>query len=195
MSGFSIMRLLFIVFQLTGFCMHMLAQSPGVFLKNYTPSSGSSIFNTLLPLEDGGFLLAGSCPDSLGFTDALIVRTDASGNAIWSKKYGKKGFSEEIREARKHPNGGFALTGFLERRVGQFQNIMEDMLLIRLGSNGEMLWTKSVGDDDDDEQANALKVDASGYFLWEEHFLIRQATWRPAFSGSIVQEITFRIIW
>lgn len=143
----------------------IFAQSSGPFVKKFQPVSGSSIFHTLLPLTDGGFLLAGSCPDSAGTADALVIRTDASGDAVWTRKYGKSGFNEEILAAKAHPDGGYALSGYLERRVGPFQNQREDMLLIRLDANGEIQWTKSVGDDDDDERAFALKVDAGGYFL------------------------------
>ena len=146
-------------------CYALFAQGSGPFVKNFQQASGSSKFNALLPLTDGGFLLAGTCPDSAGTTDALILRTDASGNSIWSKKYGKKGFNEEILAAKVHPSSGFALSGFLERRVGPNQNIREDMLLLLLDANGEIQLAKSIGDDNDDERASALKVDAGGFFL------------------------------
>ncbi|MFM7726276.1 MAG: hypothetical protein ACKO7B_06220, partial [Flavobacteriales bacterium] len=68
----------------------------------------------MLALDDGGFLLAGAGPDSAAFySDGLIVRTDADGNALWTKRYGKKGFNEKFLAVQKHPNGGFALSGIL----------------------------------------------------------------------------------
>lgn len=147
------------------------AQGSGTFVKTYLPDTGSSYFSTLLPLPDGGFLMAGTCSDSVaGFSDALVVRTDASGETIWSTRYGKQGFNEEILSAQLHPDGGFVLCGFLERIVGPFQNLRSDMLLVRMDDNGEILWTKSVGDDDDDERADAIKVNSDGYFLMGRTF-------------------------
>jgi len=72
-------------------------------------SSGSS----LLVLDDG-FLLAGQIVDTLGDgtlqSDAFIVRTDAAGEEIWSKRLGGDG-NETVYHVVKRSTGGYVLAG------------------------------------------------------------------------------------
>jgi len=84
---------------------------------------------TVLQTQDGGILLCGSTMSyGEGDQDIYLVKTDASGNELWSQTYGGNGI-DFCRSAVETSDGGIALAGC----TTSFGNGDYDFWLIRLG--------------------------------------------------------------
>lgn len=95
---------------------------------------------------DGGFIISGfhdALPVSvIGNTYALLIKTDASGNIQWNKKYQIAVRDFNTGEAfpcvvRQTSDGGYALTG---TTMGSHQ---ADVYVLRTDADGNLLWAKS----------------------------------------------------
>jgi len=96
--------------------------------------------------DDGGFALLGTTwePDQAE-GDFLLVRTDASGDTLWTRTYGDADYEigTGIIETRDH---GFALCGL----TCSFGAGRWDGWLVRTDSLGDTLWTQTFGGRGDD---------------------------------------------
>ena len=96
--------------------------------------------NAVKQTPDGGYIVAGR---TVSFGDggiqAYLVKTNATGETIWSKDYGDRG-SEEALSIQVTHDGGFVFTGFSNSINGK-----GDVYLVRTDSNGDTLWTKVYG--------------------------------------------------
>ncbi|MEJ2613540.1 MAG: T9SS type A sorting domain-containing protein [Ignavibacteriaceae bacterium] len=85
--------------------------------------------------SDNGFILAGrtrSFGTSNNYYDLWLIKTDFSGDTVWTKTYGGTGndFAETVQQTL---DGGFIIAG----RLG-------DASIIKTNSSGDTLWTKSI---------------------------------------------------
>ena len=103
--------------------------------------SGSDWAYGLVLTGDGGFALAGSTNSfGAGGNDMWLVRTDASGIAMWNHTYGGSG-SDAAYGLVLTGDGGFALAG----PTGSFGAGSNDIWLVRTDSAGTMSWSKTFG--------------------------------------------------
>jgi hypothetical protein len=83
---------------------------------------------------DGGFIVAGStkAPDR-GPGKPYLIRTDSLGNREWSGIYGDDGEFNSVQRTR---DGSYIACGSSGKQL----------LLVRVGTGGETLWSRSFGD-------------------------------------------------
>ena len=101
---------------------------------------------SLIQTSDGGFAVTGYT-DGLGAgsEDIILSRFDASGNHLWTKTLG--GDSSEIGYSVVQTlDGGFAVAG----HTNSFGAGDYDIIVCRLDSLGNHLWTKTLGGTDHD---------------------------------------------
>ncbi len=93
-----------------------------------------------------GFVVAGYTTQSPATReDALLVRTNLSGDTLWTKTFGGEG--EDYGWAvRQTGDGGFIIAGYSD----SFGNGGNDVYLIRTDSEGTTLWTKTFGGEGDE---------------------------------------------
>lgn len=121
---------------------------------------------------------------SNGSYDIFILKLDSSGNFIWAKSMGSssedRGYSLNIND-----NGDVVVTGIFQETVDFDPSTtstfnltsfgMGDIFILKLNTNGEMLWTKQVGGNSSD-QALSICLDSSeniyltGFFLGTTDF-------------------------
>ncbi|MFQ5906442.1 MAG: FlgD immunoglobulin-like domain containing protein, partial [bacterium] len=91
--------------------------------------------HSVLQMTDGGYLVAGyTCPSGQGNADIYLVRTDSSGNTLWSTTYG--GLSEDCGWfVQQTPDGGFVIAGQTGRQL----------CLIKTTALGDTSWTRKYG--------------------------------------------------
>ena len=109
---------------------------------------------------DGGFVLTGfnSSVNSSHSKDVLLMKTNASGDEVWSRYYG--GPMDDIgRCVRQTADGGYIITGMTEVSPQVF-----DPFLIRTDSSGNFLWQRSY-DFGDDDRGHAVWQTADGGFI------------------------------
>ena len=151
---------------------------------------GSSVFQT----DDGGYVIIGSTESyGAGGSDFWIVKTDASGDSLWSKTYGGS-YHEIAFEAQATSDGGYIIAGYT-----QLQGFLNsDVWLVKLFSNGEVDWTQTYGGDQDDLAYSVNETADAGYILsgttrsfgsgYDDVYLIKtdmygDSIWTKTFGG------------
>jgi len=89
---------------------------------------------------DGGFAVAGQTySEGAGDRDAWVVRTDASGNELWSQTFGGPQ-SDVAHFVARTADGGFLVTGY----TTSFAENLDDPYLIKLDDEGRVEWTRVI---------------------------------------------------
>ncbi|MCW4031064.1 MAG: hypothetical protein NWE80_01730 [Candidatus Bathyarchaeota archaeon] len=83
---------------------------------------------SVLQTEDEGFLVTGANASA-----SLLLRTDSSGNLLWTKAYQIGGNEIFLPYLVQTEDGGYALAGTLENKF----------ILVRVDSEGNILWNKT----------------------------------------------------
>ncbi len=99
---------------------------------------------SIIQLPDNGFIITGrqiTYPLGNQEADGLLLRTDSSGNLLWSKKYGDA-LWEELTAVRLLPDSGYILSG----STSSFGAGSYDILLMKTDSAGNVQWSKTFGD-------------------------------------------------
>jgi Secretion system C-terminal sorting domain len=95
---------------------------------------------------DGGYIVVGTTWSfGAGGGDVYLIKTDALGNALWTRTYGGSGY-DFCRSIKFTPDSGFVMAG----QTSSFGHGGWDVYLIRTNKNGDMLWSKTYGGPDDD---------------------------------------------
>ncbi len=139
-----------------GFLLKIDTQGNKLWQKAYnTSSTDFETISSIAALPDG-FVLAGSHglvsgqPPVTGPLDALVIKTDGSGNEIWRRTYGGAG-RDEAQGVILTQDGNYMIFGTTQSYGGQisanangdFQ--LEDLFLIKVDTNGNTLWQKVKG--------------------------------------------------
>ena len=116
---------------------------------------------------DGGYILAGSTTSSgAGLSDFWVVKTDSSGSMNWNKTYG--GTGDDIASAIIQAGDGFVILGMTSSfGAGGF-----DYWLVRVDSDGNILWNRTFGGVSDDFGTSVIQTSDGGYALtgWTNSF-------------------------
>ncbi|MDD1654986.1 MAG: PEGA domain-containing protein [Methanomicrobiales archaeon] len=108
---------------------------------------------------DGGFIVTGWSWSPSSSTDVYLVRTDGSGRKLWERRYGGSG-SDYGNAVVTLPDGGYAIAGSTCSPGG-----LEDILLIRVGKDGELLWQTTIGGAAYDAGFDLLPVDNGNFVI------------------------------
>ena len=116
---------------------------------------------SLVETSDGGFALVGSTnPASTARTDFWLVKTDAAGNVEWNKTYGQL-YQDYAHSVVETSDGGFVLAGYTLSLVGD----LEDYLLVKTDSSGNMQWNKTYGGPDREYAYSVVETSDGGFAL------------------------------
>jgi putative intracellular protease/amidase len=91
--------------------------------------------------DDGGFAVSGyTWSFGGGNSDMLLVRTNQTGDVLWSRSYGGCGW-ERANSLDATSDGGFILAGYTTSQGEGLQ----DILVVRVNCSGDQLWSRSFG--------------------------------------------------
>jgi hypothetical protein len=118
--------------------------------KTYGGYNNDYIYD-VVETSDNGFLALGYTNSfGAGNYDILLIKTDNSGNLIWSSTYG--GYNEDIAfQIKKTNDGGYIIIGFSD----SFGAGGYDVYLFKVNEAGNLIWAKSFG-------GEKIKTDESG---------------------------------
>lgn len=119
---------------------------------------GSDHGRTVRALDDGGFLVAGSTGSFGTGGDVYVLRLDQDGTVIWSGYYGGMGAQTAVSCAAL--TDGFAVMG----TTGAGSNGGYDILLLKLDTEGALVWERHIGSDEWDI-GHAMEALADGFVL------------------------------
>ena len=137
-----------------------------------TDSNGSLLWSTsvggskddlgwyVLEANDGGFIVSGSSKSFTGGSwDGYLVKVNSAGVLQWTKVMG--GSSTDVFNGMsKTTDGGYIITG--ETMTNSFGST--DMMLVKINSDGDTLWTKQYGKITEDA-GNAVTQTADGGYI------------------------------
>ena len=109
--------------------------------------------------SDGGYIICGATKaNDLG--DVYLIKTDPYGNSSWTKTYG--GIQIDVAHSVQQTiDGGYIIAGYTNSYgAGKY-----DVYLIKTNSLGESLWTKTIGDIDNDKGYGLCQTSDSGYVV------------------------------
>lgn len=179
-----------------------------------------------IQLPDGGFLFPTLSinlysTDTLGYakTYLQIIRTNINGDTVFRKIYFKKHYSLSITLIAKCNDSSFLLVGHSFDLVKYDKDSTgAEVLVIKIDSNGDTIWTKSMGIGDGDELTDRListkdggfaifgqtcnkqetncdyylmKLDSNGNKLWHHTYSWTPASWEIPMSMAETKEGEF----
>ena len=122
-----------------------------------SPDMAYSVQQTL----DGGYIVAGrTWSFGAGSTDVYLIKTDSSGDALWTRTYGGSEY-DWGRFVRQTQDGGYIIAG----RTDSFGAGWADVYLIKTDSSGEVLWTRTHGGIRRDEAYSVQQTHDGGYII------------------------------
>jgi hypothetical protein len=101
---------------------------------------------------DGGYIMAG-----LG--EMWLIRTDANGDTVWTLRSGGPGGSESPHVALTN-DGNYIITGNFPDEVNNAQ-----VGIVKVDDDGNILWTKTWGDVDDQYGVHVQPTTDNGYVI------------------------------
>ena len=117
---------------------------------------------SIVQTSDGGYALAGWTfshgPGPIG--NAWLVKIDTAGNQQWHSWFGGTGV-DRAHEVKQTSDGGYILTGYTSSSGAG----LDDMLLVRTDSLGNLIWSKTFGGSGRDYGQSVIQTDVDGGFL------------------------------
>ena len=131
-----------------------------VWSKTFDNSKYDNAFSTL-QTTDGGFVIVGYTQQTGNSSyDVYLIKTDASGDTIWTKTYGGTQ-SEFPHYVNQTSDGGYIITG------STFSNTLgsQDVYLVKTDEYGDTLWTKAYGGTGSDVAEHVQQTPDGGYII------------------------------
>ncbi len=102
---------------------------------------GAEVGRSIRETPDGGFIVAGSTTSfGAGDEDAYVLKLKSDGSLAWSYAYGGPDL-DQAHEVRRTSDGGYIVIGPTKSfGAGDY-----DLWLLKLGSQGQILWQKTYG--------------------------------------------------
>ncbi|MBN2621703.1 hypothetical protein JXB22_11530 [candidate division WOR-3 bacterium] len=127
-----------------------------------------------------GYIIAGTCADSLNGSCILLLKTDKYGDTVWVRKYWGLG------QASGYAAVETADQGYLV--AGESNN---DLYLIKVNQSGDSLWAQAFGSSGYDEARAIMRTADDGY-------IIVGSTWSAANNRDVwlvkIEPDTFGIV-
>ena len=125
---------------------------------------------------DGGYIVTGATADPSGFSDALLVKTDADGSYApgggWVSTFGNENRDDSGRSVRQTSDGGYVIGGVLQTTDTDL-----NAWLLKVDSSGNKVWDEDFGattgslPENLDRGLCAIQSSDGGYVLVGETFL------------------------
>ncbi|MBD3347315.1 MAG: hypothetical protein GF401_19845 [Chitinivibrionales bacterium] len=136
----------------------ILSTAPYASFQKVYGGIGSDAATGVFQCDDGGYFICGYTESyGIGGRDVYLVRTNQSGETMWTRTYG--GIGDDIATACSHtPDGYFVICGY---SCSFSDSGQKEMYLLKVDAVGDTLWTATCGTGKEDA-ANDVCVTADG---------------------------------
>ena len=121
-----------------------------------------ALLSSMIETWDGGFAMTGGtwC---LGVADWMyLLKTDENGDTLWMQTYEEYDFSNGI-SVKQTEEGGYIIIGQCYDYAGD-----DGILLVRTSADGDLLWSRLYGTDNNGVARDILITEDLGYFILAE---------------------------
>ncbi len=136
------------------------------------PAKSEDNSQSVKQTSDGGYIIVGSSDFGHQNYDGILIKTDATGNTLWTKTLYGSG-SDFGRSVQQTKDGGYIALG--EYSMGGNRQ----MWLIKTDSNGKEEWDRFYGYDDRLEEASEVQQTSDGGYI-----LIGTTTYFDPLTGN-----------
>jgi uncharacterized delta-60 repeat protein len=129
-------------------------------MKTYGGSGNDQVWS-VQQTGDGGCILAGwTASFGAGGNDFWVLRLDSTGSVVWQKAYGGA-LQDDARCVKQTSDGGYVVAG----ETNSFGTGGLDFWVLRLNSNGSIVWQKTYGGTGDDTAWSVEQTADGGYIV------------------------------
>jgi hypothetical protein len=128
--------------------------------KTYRGQSGFDSASTIQQTADGGYIVAGSTTSDTGYSAALLMKLDESGNIVWQKTYGQQYGVAQIPTIQQTADGGYIVAGGAPSNPDYI-----GALVMKLDRDGNVSWQKAYGQQPDADYASTIQQTADGGYI------------------------------
>ncbi|MFC2000077.1 hypothetical protein ACFLXE_04900 [Chloroflexota bacterium] len=118
--------------------------------------------------SDGGYIVAGNTGDERAYeiflTDVLLIKTDSSGNELWSRIVADDATLDIATSMRLTSDGGCVITGMTAGQ-GNGEDMTGGILLMKADSDGNVVWKKTLGEPRQDSGSSVQQTSDGGYVI------------------------------
>ena len=123
----------------------------------------SAIGYSVAQTGDNGFIISGSRRSDSQGVDAYLIRINSNGDSIWTRVFGGE-YDQYANSAVPTVDGGFILTGGIDRGSEKGFFDVSDVFLIKTNADGATQWTKTISGDGP-ESGTCIEQTADGGYI------------------------------
>ncbi len=109
--------------------------------------------------SDGGYVIAGCTDVGEGVLQVLLLKTDARGDSMWARRFGK-GDTSDALSVQRTSDLGYVLVG----RTGP-DSARADVYLVRTDSSGNEMWARTFGGPSAERGQSVQQTKDGGYII------------------------------
>jgi hypothetical protein len=128
--------------------------------------TGGDLGRSVQQTSDTGYIVAGSTTSFGNITQVYLIKTNASGDTLWTRTYGGAN-NDYGYSVRQTSDGGYVVAGY----TYSFGNSTQ-VYLIKTNASGDTLWTKTYGGASWDDGYSVQQTTDGGYIVagWTDSF-------------------------
>ncbi len=114
---------------------------------------------SIIQTADGGYAVCGyTGAKDWGEVDCWVIKLDETVNTVWDRIFGGIGW-DETNSILQTEDGGYVVFGFVQSK----NKGREDAWIAKLDENGEIVWDKAFGGNQNEEIFSGIKTADGGY--------------------------------